>query len=177
MKTRWLRGLSVGAALLARISTLAAAEQTAPKPDAKAAVAQNSQSEIAKYCLSNASAAADAHLAWQKAQLTQMEEELKQKIAELQAKEEQDKKWVLARQEFLKKGEDSVVAIFSRMRPESAALQLSAMQDDMAAAVLSKLNPRNASAILDEIDPPRAARLTDVMAGKSQPLQEAKKDL
>ena len=106
-----------------------------------------------------------------------MEEELKQKIAELQAKQEEYKKWVIARQELLDKGEDGVVAIFSHMRPDAAALQLSAMEDETAAAVLSKLNPRNASAILDEIDPPRAARLTDVMAGISKKPPEPKKSL
>jgi flagellar motility protein MotE (MotC chaperone) len=78
---------------------------------------------------------------------------------------------------LLKKGRDSVVAIFSHMQPESAALQLSAMRDDVAAAVLSKLSPRDASAILNEIDPPRAARLTDVMAGNTPSAPEAKKAL
>jgi len=162
---------------MAQASVVDAVEQAQPKPDAKLADNQNSQSEIAKYCLSNASAAADAHLAWQRNKLAQMEEELKQKITELQAKQEEYKKWVMARQELLDKGEENVVSIFSHMRPDAAALQLSAMEDETAAAVLSKLNPRNASAILDEIDPSRAARLTGVMAGISEKAPEPKKSL
>jgi flagellar motility protein MotE (MotC chaperone) len=176
--TKWsLRCLAAIMSLSALVWVAEAAEQAPSKPNLDAAAAQNSQSEVAKFCINNATAEADAHLAWQKAQIMQMEDELKQKIADLEAKEAENKKWVLARQDLLQKGRDNVVAIFSHMQPESAALQLSAMQDDVAAAVLSKLSPRNASAILDEIDPPRAARLADVMAGNTPSAPGAKKAL
>lgn len=172
-----LVGFFMGVALLGLVSTGDAGEQMQPMAGAKLTNDQNPQSEIAKYCFSNANAAADMHLAWQRDKLAKMEEELKQKIAELQAKQEEYKKWVVERQELLAKGEDGVVAIFSHMSPDAAALQLAAMEDEIAAAVLTKLNPRNASAILGEIDPQRAARLTAVMAGTVKKLPDAKKSL
>ena len=176
-RTLFLLGLLAGIAFLEQVSAGNAVEQATPKADVKSADDHISQSEIAKYCLNNANAVADEHLAWQRNKLAEMAEELKQRIAELQAKQKEYERWVTARQELLAKGEDSVVAIFSHMQPDAAALQLAAMEDDIAAAVLAKLNPRNASAILDEIDPQRAARLTAVMAGASKQPPEAKKSL
>lgn len=172
-----LLGVAAAVALLAQPSVGGAVEQAPLKAAAKSANTHGSLSEIARYCRNNADAATDAHLAWEKNKLAEMEEQLKRTISELNAKEKQYKKWVIARRKLLAKGKAGVVAIFSHMRPDAAASELSAMEDDTAAAVLSKLNPRNASAILDEIDPARAARLTDVMAGIAPKSPETKKSL
>ena len=46
-------------------------------------------------------------------------------------------KWVTRRDEFLKQGATtSLVPIYSRMRPDAAALQLAVMDEETAAAVL-----------------------------------------
>jgi flagellar motility protein MotE (MotC chaperone) len=121
--------------------------------------------DIQRFCSNNAATAGDARAAWQAAKLIELEEQVKQRIAELEAKRAEYEQWLKKREEVMKKAEDGVVAIYSRMRPEAAALQLSAMDDDMAATLLTKLPPRTASAILNEIEPGRAARLTNTMAG------------
>ncbi|MFI5013177.1 MAG: MotE family protein [Hyphomicrobiales bacterium] len=117
------------------------------------------------YCSNIAATAADARFAWQAKRLTELEAQLQQRISELDAKQAEYKDWLQKREEFQKKADDNVVAIYSRMRPEAAASQLAVMEDATAAAILAKLNARSAGAILNEMDAGRAARLTDAMAG------------
>jgi len=69
---------------------------------------------------------------------------------------------------MLDKATGDVVAIYSKMQPEAASLQLSAMDDVSAAAILSKLSPRAAGAILDEMDAARAAKLADLISGAAK---------
>ena len=96
-----------------------------------------------------------------------MTKALDERIAALEAKRAEYEKWVSRREDFLKRADDSVVAIYSQMRPDAAALQIAVMQPEAAAGILSKLQPRTASAILNEMDPTVAATLTNVMAGIS----------
>jgi flagellar motility protein MotE (MotC chaperone) len=122
-------------------------------------------SDAAKFCSNIADAALDARVAWQQKELEAAEAKLRQRIAELEAKRAEYEQWLKLREDFLKKAEDSVVEIYSRMEPEAAALQIASMADDTAAAVLAKLRVRSASAILNEMEPARGARLADTLAG------------
>lgn len=124
-----------------------------------------SENDTAQFCSSVADAATDARLAWQMQELQRTENALRERIAELEAKRAEYEKWLKLREDFLKKAEDNVVEIYSRMRPEAAATQLAAMVDETAAAVLAKLTPRNSSAILNEMEPARAAHLANTLAG------------
>jgi len=130
-----------------------------------AAEGKPQMTDIQRFCLNNAASAGDARAAWQAAKLVELEAQIKQRIAELDAKRAEYEEWLKKRDEALKKAEDGIVAIYSRMRPDAAALQLSAMDDMMAAMLLTRLPPRTASAILNEIEPGRAARLTNTMSG------------
>jgi flagellar motility protein MotE (MotC chaperone) len=117
------------------------------------------------YCRNIADAAADARFARQAEALVALEKEIDERIAELEAKQAEFKDWLERREEFLRKADESVVAIFTQMRPDAAAAQMAVMGDDSAAAILAKLNPRISSAILNEMDPAKAAQLTNTMAG------------
>ena len=88
-----------------------------------------------------------------------------ERIAELEAKRAEYEQWLKLREDFLKKAEDNVVEIYSRMNPDAAAQQIASMADDTAAAVLAKLRVRSASAILNEMEPARGAHLADTLAG------------
>jgi flagellar motility protein MotE (MotC chaperone) len=121
--------------------------------------------EIPQFCGSVADAAVDARLAWQLKELEKAENQLRDRIAEVEAKRAEYEKWMELRDEFLKKAEAGVVEIYSRMKPEAAALQIASMSDETAAAVLAKLSPRNSSAIFGEMDPARAAHLADLLGG------------
>lgn len=121
--------------------------------------------EVRMFCSNTVSIAGAARVAWQAAKLQELEARLQQKIDELEAKRAQYEAWMQKRENALKKANEQIVAIYSKMAPEAAANELSQMDDALAAAVLAKLNTRNASAILGEMDPARAAHLADEMVG------------
>jgi flagellar motility protein MotE (MotC chaperone) len=125
------------------------------------------------YCRNIANPAADARFARQADALADMQKALDDRIAALEKKRAEYEEWVTRRQDFLKRADDSVVAVYSQMRPDAAAQQIAVMDEEAAAAILSKLAPRTASAILNEMDAAIAAHLTNVMAGLPQDQKKA----
>lgn len=146
--------------------------QAAPRP--AEAAADSSAENAALYCRNIADAAADARFSRQQSALAAMEKDIEARIAQLEAKRAEYQDWLQRRETFLKKADDSLIAVISQMRPDAAAAQMAAMHEDMAAAVLAKLSPRVASAILNEIDPARAARLTSTMVGMARRAQDGR---
>lgn len=142
---------------------------TFPAGTGETAPGNQSESDVAKFCANVADAALDARVAWQQRELEAAEAKLRQRIAELEAKRAEYEQWLKLREDFLKKAEDNVVEIYSRMNPDAAAQQIASMADDTAAAVLAKLRARTASAILNEMEPARGAHLADTLAGMRRP--------
>jgi flagellar motility protein MotE (MotC chaperone) len=142
----------------------AGSDATPPKP-APPASPSATENEVALFCGNVSDAAVDARLAWQLREIEKAESQLKERIAEVEAKRVEYEKWMTLRDEFLKKAEAGVVEIYSRMKPDAAALQIASMSDENAAAVLAKLSPRNSSAIFNEMDSARAAHLADLLGG------------
>jgi flagellar motility protein MotE (MotC chaperone) len=139
---------------------------TAPaKPATPQAAAAATDNEVALFCSNVADPAVDARLAWQLKELEKAETQLRERIAEVEAKRAEYEKWMELRDDFLKKAEAQVVEIYSRMKPEAAATQIAGMADETAAAVLAKLSPRSSSAIFNEMDTARAAHLADLLGG------------
>ena len=135
----------------ARTTPLSAA---APTPDAEA------------FCSSIRDPAAEARFAWQAKTLKSLESKLADTLAKLEEKKIELQRLVDQRDTETKQAENRMIEIFSRMRPETAALQLAAMDQSVAAALLGKLPPRNASAVLNEMETARAAQLTEAMGGR-----------
>lgn len=133
------------------------------KKDQTTAATQDS--DVARFCSNITDQALDARVAWQQKELEATETKLKLRIAELEAKRAEYEEWLKLREDFLKKAEENVVEIYSRMNPEAAAQQIASMADDTAAAVLAKLKVRVASSILNEMEPARGAHLADTLAG------------
>lgn len=133
--------------------------------DKKEQAAAAQESDVARFCSNITDQALDARVAWQQKELEATETKLKQRIAELEAKRAEYEEWLKLREDFLKKAEENVVEIYSRMNPEAAAQQIASMADDTAAAVLAKLKVRVASSILNEMEPARGAHLADTLAG------------
>ena len=153
--------LVTGSAGLAALAAEKAKAEAPPPAAADDAGAANADA----YCRNIANKAADARYARQAQSLAAMTKKLEDRIAALEAKRAEYEKWVSRREDFLKRADESVVAIYSQMRPDAAAQQIAVMEQEAAAAILSKLQPRSASAILNEMDAVTAARLTNVMAG------------
>jgi flagellar motility protein MotE (MotC chaperone) len=147
------------------LTTGTVAKAATASSDSAAEPSAQQESDAAKFCANFADAALDARVAWQQKQLEVAEDKLRQRIAELEAKRAEYEQWLKLREDFLRKAEDSVVEIYSRMNPDAAAQQIASMADNTAAAVLAKLKVRSASAILNEMEPARGAHLADTLAG------------
>jgi flagellar motility protein MotE (MotC chaperone) len=163
---QFLLGLA-SAILIAGLVT-PASPQDRKKPEAEPKKAEADAGDgVQQYCSNVANFAADARIAWQMKRLNELDAEIKQKIGELEAKETESKQWIDKRAELMKKADESVIAIYAKMRPEAAAAQMAIMEDGTAAALLARLNPRVASSILNEMDAGKAARLTDLISGSA----------
>jgi flagellar motility protein MotE (MotC chaperone) len=122
-------------------------------------------SDAQRYCQNVAVAAADARFALQTRKLNQLEAQIAERVADLEAKEVELKDMLARRDEATKRAEATLVGIYAKMRPDAAAQQISALDDATAAAVLTGLNARQSSAILNEIAPDRAVKLVNTISG------------
>ena len=125
----------------------------------------DADADVRRYCANIAKAASDARFAWQTERLNALEARIKSRVQDLDAKTAALRDWIAKREAIEKKAAEKLVAIYGKMRPETAATQIAELDDDMAAAVLGQLNPRQASAIFNEIVPERAGKLAALIAG------------
>jgi flagellar motility protein MotE (MotC chaperone) len=139
----------------------AAANKT---PD-KAVVDKPPDVEASRFCANAAPSIAEARIAWETRQLSELDAQVKQRLADLEKAEASVKEWVAKRDSSLKAASDNLVAIYAKMQPETAATQIAAMDDQMAAAILGKLKPGAAGAILNEMEAERASKLAVVLSG------------
>lgn len=151
------------------VAAVQPAAGAAPAPtSAKASSAEAPKGNDAlRFCQNVAAAAAEARNAWQAKKLVDLQEQVTKTIADLRERETALKEVLARRDDSLKHAGATLVGIFAKMKPDTAAAQLSELDDETAAAVLQQLNPRAASAILDEIKPDRAVRLVNTIAGKA----------
>lgn len=143
----------------------AAALAAAVEPEPLQMPGTTPDANAAQYCSNLGDAVADTRVALQAKALEEMRLQLEEQVAALEAKRAEYESWLTRREAFAEQAEESVVAIYSQMRPDAAALQIAVMDPGSAAAILAKLNPRTASAILNEMEPAAAAQLTATIAG------------
>lgn len=128
-----------------------------------------------QYCINISSAAADARFAWEKKSMEEVVKEIDERIARLEEKTEEYKKWLAKRDEFANLAQLDLVTIYSKMKPDAAAAQMADMNEELAAALLMKLKPTNSSAILNEINPAKGARLSMIVALAAQTQQAGRR--
>lgn len=167
---------SLVAACLAA-ATLLAASPAWPRPDETGGALEQpaeaaGPSPAEQYCANVRDAAKDARLAWQMEALRDLEKQVEERIAALDARQAEFEDWLRRREEFAEKAKATLVAVYANMRPDAAAEQLAILKDEEAAAVLTNLVPRSASAILNEMQPERAAQLAVAMAGPPEAQEE-----
>ncbi len=163
MASAWL-GASIAAALLFGPAS-AQDGRTAENQKAKANADKAVEIEASRFCANVAPSIAEARIAWQTKRLGELDTEVKLRLADLEKAEASVQEWVAKRDALLKAASDDLVAIYARMQPENAAVQLSAMDDQTAAAILAKLKPGAAGAILDEMEAERASKLASFLSG------------
>jgi flagellar motility protein MotE (MotC chaperone) len=129
---------------------------------------------VEAFCGAVANSAASTRLSWQEERVRALQAQMVVKIAELDAKEAEVRDWVQKREQLLARANESLTAIYSKMKPDAASAQISAMDDDSAAAILLKLKPSVASAVMGEMNAERAARLSDLLSGAAAKSDEKK---
>jgi flagellar motility protein MotE (MotC chaperone) len=145
----------------------------APKPEVKALPEAPA---IKAYCQNIEDAALEVRFLNQKNEILRLEGELEKRTAALEAKRAEYQTWLQRRDEFISKAEGGLVALYTKIKPDAAAVQLAALDEEAAAALLMKLKPKSASAILDQMDGAKAARLVSVMIGAAQKPDKADKN-
>ena len=121
--------------------------------------------EASRFCANAAPSIAEARIAWETKQLSDLDAQVKQRLADLEKAEASIQDWVAKRDAMLKSASDDLVAIYAKMDPQAAATQIAGMDDQMAAAILGKLKAGAAGAILNEMEADRASKLAVVLSG------------
>lgn len=155
----------VASLLIAACLLSAGGASARPERVGDASEPQKKQSAAEQYCANIRDAAADARLAWQMQALRELEAQVEERIAALNARQAEFEDWLRRREAFTARAKETLVAVYANMRPDAAAQQLAILEDEEAASVLANLVPRSASAILNEMQPERAAQLAIAMAG------------
>jgi flagellar motility protein MotE (MotC chaperone) len=169
--TRPRGGLSlIGALAAAALFACPASAQDGRTPESqkpKASADKAAEIDASRFCANVAPSIAEARIAWQTKRLSELDAQVKQRLADLEKAQASMEEWVAKRDALLKAASDDLVAIYAKMQPENAAVQLSAMDDQMAAAILGKLKPGAAGAILNEMEAERASKLASFLSGAS----------
>jgi flagellar motility protein MotE (MotC chaperone) len=155
----------LGAAGVLLIFPALAQDGRAPEREKpKAIVDKAADVEASRFCANVAPSIAEARIAWETRRLSELDAQVKQRLADLEKAEASVQGWVAKRDASLKAASENLVAIYARMQPETAATQIAAMDDEMAAAILGKLKASAAGAILNEMEAERASKLAAVLS-------------
>ena len=139
--------------------------RTPERAKPKATADKTADIEASRFCANVAPSIAEARIAWETKRLSELDAQVKQRLADLEKAEASVQEWVAKRDTILKAASDNLVAIYAKMQPETAAVQIAAMDDQMAAAILGKLKPNAAGAILNEMEAERASKLAAFLSG------------
>ena len=125
-RTRGRLGLSAALAAAAFLSSPASAQdgRTPESQKAKANPDRAAETEASRFCANAAPSVAEARIAWQTKRLGELDAQVKQRLADLEKAEASVQEWVAKRDTMLKAASDDLVAIYTRMQPENAAIQL-----------------------------------------------------
>jgi len=145
------RHAAIGAIVLVGLLAGSAAAQNEGKPKPAAPLPDKSaDAGVSRYCANVAPVAAEARIAWETRHLNELDEQIKQRIAELEKAEAETRDWVSKRDALLNSASDDVVAIYGKMDPEAAAAQLATMDEPIAVSI-EQLRA------VDELGPVRSA--------------------
>lgn len=100
-------------------------------------------------------------------ELKRLRAAVEERIVALESKRAEFEAWQKKRDQFAQLADESLVEIYSKMRPDAAAGRLEILEPVLAAAIVLKLPRRRASVILNEMTAAKAASITEVIAASS----------
>lgn len=121
------------------------------------------ENELMNYCYNISDSAVEARSAVLKEQLEVIEKQVEERLVLLEEKTKELKEWMVKRESFVNKVNNSVVQIFQAMRPDAAASQFTELGPVVSASIISQLPPKASSAILTEMSPTDAAEVALVL--------------
>ena len=128
-----------------------------------------------KYCAHIANIASEARNALHKKQLVDLEQQVRQRLVELEAKKAELQSLLDRHEALLHKADEALLDVYSHMRPEAAATQLANMDEETAASLLMRLKPKYASAVFNDMDAAHAATLVKKMSSLASFARNEKK--
>jgi flagellar motility protein MotE (MotC chaperone) len=112
----------------------------ANKTPEKAAVDKPPDAEASRFCANAAPSISEARIAWETKQLSELDAQVKQRLADLEKAEASVREWVAKRDTSLKAARGELVAISAKTQPGAAGAILNEMEAERAsklAVVLS----------------------------------------
>lgn len=144
---------------LAIAMIMAPIEAWTQTPPGRVTQGSHANKELENLCATIAASVEAERLSRQQKALSEIEAQIKTRLAALEAKETEVSGRIERLEAFEKKTDESLVAFYSGMKADAAAAQLSELEDDIAAGILLKLKTKSSSAILNEMQAERGAAL------------------
>jgi flagellar motility protein MotE (MotC chaperone) len=123
--------------------------------------------DLQQYCSNVAATAGAARIVRQEKQLQEIEQQVAKRVAELDAKRVDLQALIDKYDALVRKADETIVGVYTRMKPDAAAAQIANLDEEQAAALMLQLKPKSASAILGEMDAARAALVAKKMSSLS----------
>lgn len=117
-----------------------------------------------EYCANIAAAAEELRLERRRKELAELEKEVDVRLQALEKRQNELRATLDRLDAFEHKASEALVALYSGMKPESAAAHFSQLDDDVAAALILRMKSKISSPILAEMDAMRGAALVKVIS-------------
>ena len=144
-------------------AALLAAPASAQTPTEKLAT-----SEADRFCAGIMDEARERRYAIKQQELEQLGEKIAVSVEALKARQAEYESWVKRRDDFMAQASQTLVDIYTNMRPDAAAVRLERLNDSLVASILMKMPVKGASTILNEMKSKKAAAVTAVIAASGQ---------
>jgi len=125
---------------------------------------ETSGQEIQHYCTNIIDQARDQRYLLQKQDLEQLQQDVDNRIAVMEARKAEYEDWLKRRNDFMQQAEANLVNVYKTMKADAAAPQLEEVNPGLAAAIIMKLPPRQSGLILAEMDAKKAAMVASIMS-------------
>ncbi|MES5098327.1 MotE family protein [Agrobacterium sp. BA1120] len=150
--------------LLAVFVMVAALPSARAQEQLRVTSGDTSGQEIQQYCTNIIDQARDQRYLMQKQELENLQQDVDNRIAVMEARKAEYEDWLKRRNDFMQQAEGNLVNVYKTMKADAAAPQLEQVDAGLAAAIIMKLPPRQSGLILAEMDAKKAAMVASIMS-------------
>lgn len=151
-------------ALIAVFVMVAALPSARAQEQLRVTSGDTSGQEIQQYCTNIIDQARDQRYLMQKQELENLQQDVDNRIAVMEARKAEYEDWLKRRNDFMQQAEGNLVNVYKTMKADAAAPQLEQVDAGLAAAIIMKLPPRQSGLILAEMDAKKAAMVASIMS-------------